>query len=302
MDKEILLTKWLDGELSDTELTLLKQLPEYPSYKKLYENAAFFKSPVLNKEKQYINFKTRLKKEKKPASNLNASFKIFMRIAAILVVGLGLYFTTLKEDLVKVNTLIAQQTKHNLPDNSEIFVNADSKIKYNQKDWGEKRKVNLDGEAFFVVAKGEKFEVETDQGTVTVLGTKFNVKQRGKLFEVQCYEGLVKVEVNEFNIKLPAGNSLRLLGNKITKGKTNLTKPSWIGGKSTFESTPLYAVIEEFERQFGVSIVLNTFDKQKVFTGSFVHDDIELALKAITQPFKLNYIINKDHIRIFKNE
>lgn len=302
MDKEILLIKWLDGQLNDAELALFKQLPEYPSYKKLYENATYFKSPIVDKEKQYINLKCRLEKEKRPVSKKNTSLKIFIRIAAIFVIGLGLYFTIPKEDLVKVNTLIAEQTNVSLPDNSEIIVNADSKLKYNEKDWEKKRKLNLDGEAFFIVAKGEKFEVKTDLGTVTVLGTQFNVKQRGKLLEVQCYEGLVSVEVNKYNINLPAGNTLRILENEIIRGKTNLKKPSWIGGRSTFESAPYYEVIEEFERQFGVTIVLNNFDKQKIYTGSFVHDDMELALKSITQPFKLGYEIKKDQIRIFKNE
>ncbi|SDL64217.1 FecR family protein [Salinimicrobium catena] len=302
MDKESLLIKWLDGELSDSELALFKQLPEYQSYKKLNENAAYFKSPIINKEKQYAILKSRLEKEKRLASNENASFKILMRIAAIFVVGLGLYVATIKEDLVKVNTSIAEQTNFSLPDNSEIILNADSKIKYNEKDWEKKREVILKGEAFFKVAKGEKFEVETDLGTVTVLGTKFNVKQRGKLLEVHCYEGLVKVEVGEYNFKLPEGTSLRLFENKLKKGKTNFTNPSWISGKTTFESVPYYVVVEEFERQYGVTVVLNNFDRQKIFTGSFIHDNMDLALKSITQPFKLSYKINKDHIRIFKND
>lgn len=302
MDREDLLIKWLDGELNDAEITLFKQLPEYESYKKLYDNAAYFKSPIINKEKQYSNFKSLIEIENKPASKQNTSFKFLMRIAAVLVIGLGLYFTVLKEDLIKVNTLVAQQTNVNLPDNSEIIINADSKIKYNEKDWANKRKLNLDGEAFFKVAKGEKFDVKTDLGTVTVLGTQFNVKQRGKLLEVQCFEGLVSVQIGKSTIELPAGHTLRLLGNELIEGKTNLTKPSWVDGRSTFESIPYYEVIAEFERQFDVAIVLSNFDKKKIFTGSFVNDDKELALKSITQPFKLSYDINEDQIRIFKNE
>lgn len=302
MDKEDLLIKWLDGEMNDAELASFKQFPEYASYKKLNENAAYFKSPIVNKEEQYANFKSLIEKENKTAPKKNTSFKFLMRIAAVLVVGLGLYFTVLKEDLVKVNTLVAEQTNFNLPDNSEIIINADSKIKYNEKEWAKKRKLTLDGEAFFKVAKGEKFDVKTDLGTITVLGTQFNVKQRGKLLEVQCFEGLVSVDIGKSTIKLPAGNTLRLFKNKLIEGKTSHTKPFWIEGKSTFESIPYFEVIAEFERQFDVTIDLSNFDEQKIFTGSFVNDNKELALKSITQPFKLSYDINKEQIRIFKNE
>jgi transmembrane sensor len=302
VEKEDLVIKWLDGELNDAELVLFKQLPEYESYKKLYENAAYFKAPKINKEKQYSNFKLLLEKESKSTVTPYNPFKILMRIAAVFFIGFGLYFTLLKEDVVHVNTPYAQQTNVNLPDNSEIIINAASKIKYNEKDWAKKRTVDLDGEAFFKVAKGEKFHVKTHSGTVTVLGTQFNVKQRDKLLEVQCFEGLVSVQIGQSVIKLAAGNTLRFFQNTLIEGKTQLTTPSWVEGRSTFESIPYYEVIAEFERQFDTTILLSNFDKQKIFTGSFNNNNKELALKSITQPFKLSYDINKDQIRIFKNE
>ncbi|MFC4721678.1 FecR family protein [Geojedonia litorea] len=302
MDREDLLIKWLDGELNDAELALFKQLPEYASYEKLYKNAVYFKSPIVNKEKQFANFKSLLEKKDKVTSRQNFSLKFLMRIAAIFVVGLGLYFTILKEDLVKVNTSVAQQTNFTLPDNSEIIVNAESQIKYNESDWNKKRELKLNGEAFFKVAKGQKFDVKTELGTVTVLGTQFNVKQRGKLLEVQCFEGLVNVIIGKSNLELPAGNTIRLFENNLIRKKISLIKPTWIEGKSTFESVPYFEVIAELERQFDIEISLNNFDGRKIFTGSFVNDNIELALKSITQPFKLSYEINKDQISIFKNE
>ncbi|XCF04766.1 FecR domain-containing protein [Tamlana crocina] len=301
MNKEDLLIKWLDGELNDAELASFKQLPEYESYKKLYDNASYFKSPVISKEEQYANFKSILEKETS-TFNYKTSIKYVLRIAAVLVIGFGLYFTVIKEDVVKVNTLVAQQITLDLPDSSEIIVNADSYIKYNEKDWDKKRALTLDGEAFFKVAKGRKFDVKTDLGTVSVLGTQFNVKQRGKLLEVQCFEGLVSVAFGTSNIKLPAGRTLRLANGNFSEGKTALLKPSWIDGKSTFTGVPYSEVIAEFERQFDVTIVLSNFDKDKIFTGSFTNDNKELALKSITQPFKLRYEVNGNQIRIFKYE
>ncbi|MBN4085167.1 FecR domain-containing protein [Flavobacteriaceae bacterium AH-315-B10] len=302
MNKEDLLIKWMDGELTDGELSLFQQQPEYASYEKLYKNATYFKSPKVNKEEQFDNFKLRLKKENNFTAKYITPYNFLLRIAAIFVIGFGLYFTLINEDLTKVNTLVSESTNIILPDYSQVTINAASLIKYNDDNWSEKRNLSLEGEAFFKVSKGSVFVVKTKLGNITVLGTQFNVKQRGKLLEVQCYEGLVNVEISKTNIKLKAGETIRFINNKLIEGKTSLTKPSWIDGKSSFKSIPFYEVLAEFERQFGVSIVLDNFDNKKLFTGSFVNDNKELALKSITQPFKLSYDLNSENIKIFEDE
>ncbi len=302
MNKEDVLIKWMDGELTAEELELFQQQPEYASYKKLYKNALYFKSPKINKEKQLAYFKLRLEKENNFTTKYITPYKFLLRIAAIFVISFGLYFTLMNEGLTKVNTLAAQHTNVTLPDNSEVTINAASLVKYNKEDWNKKRKLTLEGEAFFKVAKGAKFVVNTKMGIVTVLGTQFNIKQRNKLFEVQCFEGLVNVEIGKTNIKLQAGETIRFINNKLTEGKISLTKPSWIDGKSSFKSIPYYEVIAEFERQFGVIIVIENVDRDKLFTGSFVHDNKELALKSITQPFKLSYDIDNKNVKLFKHE
>ena len=301
MNKEDLLIKWLDGELTAAELDMFKQQPEYASYERLYKNAIHFKSPKVNKEQQYSNFQLKLTKENTTPKFIK-SYRFLLRIAAIFVIGLGLYFTLFNEDLVKVNTLVSQHTNVTLPDNSEVIINAASTVKYNEEDWDKKRKLTLEGEAFFKVAKGAKFEVKTELGIVTVLGTQFNVKQRDKLFEVQCFEGLVNVRIGSRNVKLNTGETIRFFKKKLIKGKTSITKPSWIDGKSSFESVPYHEVLAEFERQFGLIIIIENVDRDKLFTGSFVHNNKELALKSITQPFKLSYDINNKNVKIFKHE
>ena len=44
---------------------------------------------------------------------------------------------------------MAEQTTVTLPDNSEVFLNAASEVRFNDKSWEDKREVNLKGEAFF---------------------------------------------------------------------------------------------------------------------------------------------------------
>ena len=82
---------------------------------------------------------------------------------------------------------------HQLPDASEVEINAESSLAYSVKGWDQDRLVSLDGEAYFRVKKGKKFTVKTSLGEVEVLGTSFNVYNRGEDFRVSCLTGSVQV-------------------------------------------------------------------------------------------------------------
>jgi len=58
---------------------------------------------------------------------------------------------------------------------------------------------------------------------------------------------------------------------------------------SIFRSLPYKTVIAEFERQYNVKLTLVDIDTEQLFTGSFTHDNIELALKSITLPLHATY-------------
>ena len=82
-----------------------------------------------------------------------------------------------------------------LPDSSEVILNGSSILHYNTFLWHLGRKISLKGEAFFRVRKGKRFTVTTEEGQVTVLGTRFTVFSRNDRFRVQCYSGKVRVAI-----------------------------------------------------------------------------------------------------------
>ena len=109
-------------------------------------------------------------------------------------------------------------------------------------------------------------------------------------FEVICYEGSVKVTHNSDIVILKPGNSfLKIDGKLIVKEKETSLNPSWINNESYFKSMPFEYVIREFERQYNVSINPQSIDLKQLFTGSFSHNNIELALKSITLPLDVKY-------------
>ena len=168
-----------------------------------------------------------------------------------------------------------------------------------KKKWKKNRTVNLDGEAYFKVTKGEKFSVKTNSGTITVLGTQFNVKDREHLFEVVCYEGSVRVDYNSESVILKPGNSFLVIdGVKNETENTTKTNPSWINNESAFKSIPYAQVIAEFERQYNVTFNVTDIDTKQLFTGSFAHNNIDVAIKAITLPLNLTYSKNNNTISL----
>ncbi len=298
MNKETLISKWLNNDLNDQELEAFKMLEDYDDLIKLNDSMQAFKANDYDTSSELENVLKTVNTTKKQARYW---VKPFIRIAAILAICFSLYYYTTTID-TKITTEFAQKTTIELPDASSVSLNAKSLLAFNKNSWKNEREVTLEGEAFFKVAKGSSFHVLTKSGTVKVYGTQFNIKQRDNYFEVICYEGLVGVTYNSQEIKLKPGDSFLIIdGKQIAKEKEKRTTPSWLNNESTFKSLPYKEVIAEFERQYQVDITLLNIDTNQLFTGSFGHNNLEVALKAITLPLHVTYS-KTNHTIILKRE
>ena len=85
--------------------------------------------------------------------------------------------STHKVKMMELSTPRGKDCKVTLPDGSQVWLNAESKISFPDKFIGKERKVRIEGEAFFQVVKDTKhpFIVSTDFFSTTVHGTSFNV-------------------------------------------------------------------------------------------------------------------------------
>ena len=286
MNKETLISKWLNNDLNDQELEAFKRLEDYDDLVKLNDSMQAFKADDYDTSRELESVLKTIKTTKKQSIHW---VKPFMRAAAILTICFSLYYYTTTIDTT-ITTEFAQKTTIELPDASSVSLNAKSLLAFNKNSWKNEREVTLEGEAFFKVAKGSSFHVLTKSGIVTVYGTQFNVKQRDNYFEVICYEGLVGVTYNSQEIKLKPGDSFLIIdGKQIAKEKEKRTTPSWLNNESMFKSLPYKEVIAEFERQYQVDITLVNIDTNQLFTGSFAHNNLEVALKAITLPLHVTY-------------
>lgn len=295
MNKEALILKWLDNNLTEEELQAFQKLEDYNDLVELNSSLQNFKVEDYNTSQQLDAVLKIIKTKKQSQTNW---LKPFLRVAAILTICFSLYYYTTTLNTT-VTTEFAQKTTVVLPDASNVSLNAKSNLVYNKSSWKHNRQVTLDGEAFFKVAKGSSFNVITTSGVVTVYGTQFNVKQRPNYFEVICYEGLVGVTYNSQETKLKPGDSFLIIdGKTIAKEKENLPTPSWLNNESSFKSVPYSQVIAEFERQYNVNITLLNIDTKQLFTGSFAHNNLKVALKAITLPLHITYSKTKNTITL----
>ncbi|MGB5275288.1 MAG: FecR family protein [Flavobacteriaceae bacterium] len=287
--QENYLAKWLNNELTEAELAEFKKSDAYASYQRIVEATDTFEAPDFDMEGALLEVKNRRFLKDTKVVQL-APFKMFLRVAAVVAVllaGAYLYLNSLNES---VTTQYAENKAVLLPDNSEIVLNADSEINYSAKKWDQQRNVNLEGEAFFKVAKGKRFTVITESGSVAVLGTQFNVENRRGFFEVTCYEGLVSVTFKGEETKLPAGTSfIAIKGNKVAVGNPDANLPSWMNQESSFKSIPLKYVLAEFERQHDIKVATQNVDSEQLFTGTFSNTDANLALQSISIPSQIKF-------------
>ncbi|MDC7999144.1 FecR family protein [Gilvibacter sediminis] len=286
---EKLLHKWLNDDLTEQELKQVEQDPEYGYYKALLADAKAFKADQFSQPKDFEEVLAAL--PKKEGGRLQY-LRPLMRIAAILVIALGVYFTLFNDDSTKVATALAEQKTVVLPDNSEVALNAGSNLSFSEDSWAEAREVQLNGEAYFKVAKGQVFDVISKQGKVTVLGTEFNVMDRGEFFQVVCYEGRVAVTYGDAKQELLPGDAIRFFQGEARIFKVNDSSPSWIANKSSFDAVSVALVLDELERYYEVDINASPSILKRQFTGAFTHENLEQALKQLTTPLQLTYTIN----------
>jgi transmembrane sensor len=285
MKKNYKLSKWLNGEMTETELAEFKSSSDYDFYEKIKEYSSQLNTSVFDDDKMLSQIITTPKKEIKVKS---IDYKWILKIAASLVFLLGFAYMYLTLSVTTQTALNAAKTSFQLPDKSEVVLNSGSEIEYKKWNWKNNRKLNLKGEAYFKVTKGERFEVLTPLGKVTVLGTQFNVKVRENRFDVSCYEGTVQVNYQDIIRIITKGQSVSFAdGNAIEIPQASAITPGWTTGELTFEKENLNHIISELNRQYNVTIELKNIKSSSLFSGTIPASNLESAIKIICAVYHL---------------
>lgn len=297
MEEDYKLAKWLNNELSAEELKEFEESSEFALYKKIKDTSEHLKTPDFDEAKILANVLKAKKTPKVVALNQNW----FMKVAAVLILSLGLLFTY---TTFSKKTEIAENGKQiafSLPDHSTVLLNSESKITYSERNWENNRKLELTGEAYFKVAKGKTFEVNTDLGKVTVLGTQFNVNAKNKQFEVTCFEGKVKVNFNNEELLLTKGMKVSFNNQYKTESKTAILAPTWTSNEMQFSHENLNTVIQELEKNYKITIINKSKENDiQLFTGKIPSQNLDVALKIIASTYHLQIVKTEKNTYLLK--
>jgi ferric-dicitrate binding protein FerR (iron transport regulator) len=295
------MTERINNQNSESE-----SLKKLDLEQKIMKHTARMKVPQgLSKEEALLKVKSRISSgntEFQVKRNLKRSLYLYSSIAASLLLLIGIFRIWIYNPVTKVIVAKADHTEYNLPDGSHVNINSDSRISFNMKDFIRNRRLKLDGEAYFEIAKGDNFIISTKHADIKILGTTFNVFSRGDEFKVSCLTGKILVFDKNTSVTIVPGETATIKDNKLTyfQDKNISTANSWTAGEFYFENAPLNLIFNELERQFNVKFDLQNVG-EKYFTGSFSNISLNTALEIICQPMGLKYEIGGKN-KIFISE
>lgn len=282
------LAKWLNDDMTEQELKTFQAEPDYAIFEKIKTYSATLTTTPFDEQKILTNA---LASPKRTVIPIRSGYNWLFRVAAVLVVFLGIFIAWNTFSATTVEAFNGERKTIELPDQSDVILNSGSSIVYKKWNWQNNRRLQLKGEAFFKVQKGSTFDVATSLGNVTVLGTQFNVKERANRFEVTCYEGKVKVTYKHQEKVITKGMSVAFeKGINIGMPNKTNTSPEWLQDEIVFYQEDLNAILQELERQYNTTIVLENFVAKEKFSGTVPSKNIETALKLITTTYHLNLI------------
>lgn len=203
----------------------------------------------------------------------------------------------------EVHTKIGEQKTITFSDGSEVILNGGSNIIYtvdtNKPDAID---LYLEGEAYFSISSrttpgSSPFRVRTDQGTVSVMGTRFVVSTHTRQTRVVLEEGRVAVQPSRLEKEtiLRPGQLGELHGQNSfveTRSVNIEVYTSWIHGRLAFEQASVEEVMERLENTFGVRIeILDSKVFQQKISGSIENSELEIITSALAK--MLNTSIHK---------
>lgn len=222
---------------------------------------------------------------------LSPVYRIAISTAASLILIFLLHLFLTQQTTFRTDE---QTTSFRLPDQSRVVLSSNSAINYSKYFWN--RKVKLQGEAYFEVNKGKKFIVKTDEGSISVLGTRFLVTEKEDQLTVSCFEGKVSVKNKNLHEVIPAGTSADFQDEVLTaKSQTTMLYPSSAVFNQQYSAEEIHQVLAALEQFFQVTIQLEA-EREYLFSGHLETANLESALKIITRSLNLSYSFKSNEV------
>jgi len=177
-------------------------------------------------------------------------------------------------EMVSISTPKGGQYQVVLPDGSHVWLNAASDLKFPTKFTGSERKVILNGEAYFEVAKNKlmPFKVEFNKQEVTVLGTHFNIRSYNDDPESQTtlLEGSVKIANGKFSRIIVPGEQAVCKNTEqgilVSSAKVDDVM-GWKNGYFSFHRSDIRSIMRQAARWYDIDVVYQANLVDKIYGG-----------------------------------
>lgn len=284
---------------------------------------------VLERIHSIIEAREQVRRQKK----IRQAILLYQRIAAFAFIPLlliGVYFSVSRGEsdtenreevsMLTINAPLGSRVAFILPDSTRGMLNSGSSLSYSIP-FETNRRVELEGEAWFEVAKLEnsQFEVSSGLAEIRVLGTKFNISSYPgeNYMELVLDEGRVEVINTAIDERIIMEPSERLV---LQEGKSSIRfvetekYTAWTEGELIFRGDLMPEVSRRIERWYNVEItVVDEEINGYSFRGTFKDDSLEEVLRFLCLTSPINYEINykgftrdgineKTRVKIFKTK
>jgi hypothetical protein len=206
-----------------------------------------------------------------------------------------------------ITTARGQQYQVELSDGSKIWLNAASSFTFSATFASLKqRKVELNGEAYFEVAKDKAhpFIVKTDKQEVEVLGTHFNVNSYSdeNTTKTTLLEGSVKVSDKKEQKILHPGQESVVTKNALNVRDVNTEEAvAWKNGDFIFDNEDFGSILRQVARWYNVEIIDDGNHEDLHLSGTVSRSkNISAVLKALEVTGKVRFKVDGNRVIVTK--
>lgn len=198
-----------------------------------------------------------------------------------------------------------------LPDNTMVYLNSGSEIKYSINGEGGQREVFLKGEAWFQVTKNKEkpFIVHTPFYNINVHGTEFNVKAYPEDNEITTTLEKGSIEISSTKQFRIQSNQLLKPGEQLTYNKKHNSiqlknvktrlYTSWKENKLIFINMELKELIILLERKYGVDIEVEDDSILELhYDGTLKNETILEVMSILKHSLPITYNIEGQKLLI----
>ncbi|MFT7033918.1 MAG: transmembrane sensor [Cyclobacteriaceae bacterium] len=265
------------------------------------------------------NIQPKIYKSKKRRLVTASALLVAASVSIVFFVSVMTFSTNLPEAKTAqvVNKVVRSTAKGQkysivLSDGTKVRLNAESQLVFPQKFSGNKREVELVGEAFFDVARNEKipFIVKTQRLNTEVLGTSFNIKSyKDQKTTVSVATGKVKVKAIDNghfsngpkeNVYLSPNQQVVYDPSSSYLKKTNIDLEKFIVWKDDvilFDEISFGEAAKVLEKWYDVKI---SFDQPSLINcsllrSSYKNESLENVLKSLKFIQGIDFQFTNDH-------